>query len=80
MHSDSSLESWAFINHISIIITQTIYDYLTDNKVNISLHSLFKKLRQVVKQKNILDNKEIYELQLIPSKTQKLLEKLNVIP
>jgi len=80
VHNDAALETWAFINHISILITQAIYDYMTDKEVNISLHSLFKKLRQVVKQKNISDKNDIYDLQLIPAKTKKLLEKLEVIP
>jgi len=80
MHSDASLESWAFINHVSILITQKIYNILSECESNYSFHSTFKKLRQVIKQRNILDSEEIYSLQVIPKKTKLLLEKLGIIP
>ena len=78
MHSDNSIEAWAFINHISIMITQKIYDYLKEKDVNISLHQLFKKLRQVKVIINNLDKSENYELQGIPKKTRELLEKIDI--
>jgi hypothetical protein len=80
MHKDSSLESWAFINHVSILITQKIYDHMSKREINYSFHSTLKKLRQVVKQRNILDVEEIYALQVIPKKTADLLEKLGIVP
>jgi hypothetical protein len=79
MHSDKSLESWMFINHISITITQIIYDLLKDNEINLSLRSFFKKLRQVVKQRDIFDKEEKYVLQVVPAKTRKICEKLGLI-
>jgi hypothetical protein len=79
MHSDKSLESWMFINHISITITQKIYDLLKDNEINLSLRSFFKKLRQVVKQRDIFDKEEKYVLQVVPAKTRKICEKLGLI-
>jgi len=80
VHSDKALETWAFINHISISITQKIYDCLSEHKINFSFHSVFKKLRQVVKQRDILDREENYVLQVIPKKTKDLLEKLEIVP
>ena len=79
MHSDGSLESWMFINHISITITQIIYDLLKEKEINLSLHSFFKKLRQIVKQRDIFDKDEKYVLQVVPSKTKKICEKLEII-
>jgi len=79
MHSDNSLEAWMFINHITITITQRIYDLLRRKEINLSLHSVFKKLRQVIKQRSILDKDELYIYQVIPSKTRKILEKLELI-
>jgi transposase len=82
MHSDVSLESWAFINHITISIIYKLYellrtnDLLTDNPPR----KIFKKLKQVVMCKNILDKQEgNYHLQVIPAKIRKLLENLSVI-
>jgi len=79
MHSDKALESWMFINHISITITQKIYDLLKDYEINLSLRSFFRKLRQVVKQKDIFDKGENYVLQIVPAKTRKICEKLSLI-
>jgi len=79
MHSDYSLESWMFINHISITITQKIYDLLKENEINLSLHSFFKKLRQVVKQRDVLDKGDNYILQVVPAKTRRICEKLGLI-
>jgi len=78
MHSDESFESWAFINHISICIATKMYDLLKDKEINISLHSLFKKLRQVVKQRSIIDKNDNFVLQVIPKKTKDILDKLGV--
>ena len=78
MHSDASLESWMFINHISITITQRIYSLLTSNKINLSLHSFFKKMRQVIKQRSIFDKDKTYTLQVIPKKIKLITEKLNI--
>ena len=79
MHSDQSLESWMFINHISITITQKLYDLLKDNEINLSLRSFFRKLRQVVKQRDICDKGENYVLQVVPAKIRKICEKLSLI-
>lgn len=79
MHSDESIESWAFINHISILLTQRVYDLLRKEDSKISLHQLYRKLRQVKVVKNNLDKEEKYELQGIPKKTRTLLEKLKII-
>ena len=79
MHNDNSLESWMFINHITITITQRVYDYMKEKEVSLSLHSVFRKLRQVIKCKNILDKNETYAYQVIPAKTRKILEKLGLI-
>lgn len=49
MHSDESIEGWAFINHISILLTQRVYDLLRKKDMKISLHQLYRKLRQVKK-------------------------------
>ena len=78
MHSDKSIESWAFINHISIIMTQKIYDYMNEKGVNISLHQLFKKLKLVKKIKSNLDTNDNYEFQGIPKKVRDLLAKLEI--
>ena len=78
MHTDKSIESWAFINHISIMLTQKIYDYLKEKDVNISLHQLFKKLRQVKMITSNLDSSENYELQGIPKKTRDIMTKLDI--
>lgn len=78
MHSDKSIESWAFINHISILLTQKIYDYTKEKNVNISLHQLFKKLKQVKKIRNNLDSTDKYELLGIPKKTRELIETLEI--
>ena len=53
MHSDSSVESWAFINHISIILTQRVYDLLRKKEIKLSLHQFYRKLRQIKKLKVI---------------------------
>ena len=79
MHSDESIESWAFVNHISIILTQKVYDLLQKKDVKIPLHHLYKKLRQVKVIKNNLEKTEKYELQGIPKKTRDLLSKLEII-
>jgi transposase len=79
MHSDKSLESWMFINHISILITQKIYDVIKEKELNLSLHSLFKKMKQVVKMRCILDKTEDFIMQVIPAKTRKICEKLEII-
>lgn len=76
--NDSSLESWAFINHISILLTQRVYDLLKEKDVNISLHHLYKKLRQVKVQKDLLDISEKFELQHIPKNIRELLKKLGL--
>ena len=78
MHKDSTLESWVFINHITLILTQRVYLLLQSNKKNITLSNLYKKLRQVKVQRNLLDNKEEYVLQHIPAKTRNLLSDLNI--
>lgn len=79
MHSDESIESWAFINHISILLTQRVYDLLRNKDIKLSLHQLYRKLRQVKMIKNNLDKEEKYNLQGIPKKTRILLEQLNII-
>jgi hypothetical protein len=79
MHSDKSLESWMFINHISITITQRVYDVLKENEINLSLRGFFRKLRQVVMQRDIHDNSEHYVLQVVPAKTRKICDKLSLI-
>lgn len=79
MHSDESIESWAFINHISILLTQRVYDLLQKNDVKISLHHFYKKLRQVRVIKNNLEKEDHYELQGIPKKARDLLIQLNII-
>lgn len=79
MHSDETIESWAFINHISILLTQRVYDLLQKNDVKISLHHLYKKLRQIKVIKNNLDESEKYELQGVPKKTKEMLSKINII-
>lgn len=79
MHSDESIESWAFINHISILLTQRVYDLLRDKNIKISLHQLYRKLRQVKMIRNNLDKEEKYDLQGIPKKTRILLEQLDII-
>ena len=73
------VQSWMFINHISITITQRIYDLLKSNEINLSLHTFFKKLRQVIKQRDIFDKSEDYVLQVVPAKTRKICEKLGLI-
>lgn len=78
MHKDSSLESWAFINHISIILTQKVYDYIKEKKLNISLHQLFKKLRQIKMITSNLDKDENYKLQGIPKKIRELFDILEI--
>ena len=78
MKSDKSLESWAFINHISILLTQKVYNLLKEKDVNISLHQLYKKLRQVKVQRDLLDVSENYELQHVPKNIRILLEKLGL--
>lgn len=79
MRSDETLESWAFINHISILLTQVVYDILRKNDVKISLHHFYKKLRQVKVIKSNLSIDDNYELQGIPKKTRDLLILLNFI-
>lgn len=79
MHSDESIESWAFINHISILLTQKVYDLLRKKDVKISLHQLYRKLRQAKMIKNNLDKEERYDMQGIPKKTRILLEQLEII-
>ena len=79
MHNDSSLESWAFINHVSIILTQKVYDYIKEKKINISLHQLFKKLRQIKMITSNLDKDENYQLQGIPKKIRELSNILEII-
>lgn len=79
IQSDESLESWAFINHISILLTQKVYDLLRKNDIKLSLHHFYKKLRQV---KMIKSNESTgnFELQGIPKKTRDLLQLLKFIP
>jgi hypothetical protein len=79
MNSDNSLESWMFINHISITVTQRIYDTLKEKEVTLSLRSAFKKLRQIIKQRSIYDKDETYVSQVIPAKTKKIAEKLGIL-
>lgn len=78
MKSDNSLEGWAFINHISILLTQEVYDYMVKKEVNLSLHGLYKKLKHVKVQRNILDSTQTFELEYIPKKTRDLLSKLDI--
>lgn len=78
MHSDKSIESWAFINHISIILTQRVYDLLRKKDAKISLHQLYRKLRQVKVIRNTLDSNDTYQLQGIPKKTRELMKLLNI--
>ena len=79
MQSDESIESWAFINHISILLTQKVYDLLKEKELKISLHQLYRKLRQVKVIKDVLDKEEKYELQGIPKKTRDLFENLDIV-
>ena len=78
MNSDESIESWAFINHISIILTQRVYDLLRKKDVKITLHQLYRKLRQIKMIRNNLDKNDNYSLQGIPKKTRLLLEQLEI--
>ena len=78
MHSDEAIESWAFINHISILLTQRAYDKLNDEKIKLSIHELYKKLRQIKVVNNCLDKEDKYELEGIPKKTRLLLQQLNI--
>lgn len=79
MHSDESLESWAFINHISILLTQRVYDLLRQKELKITLHQLYRKLRQVKTIKSNLDKDDKYELQGIPKATRDILKKLEIV-
>ena len=78
MHSDEAIESWAFINHISIMLTQRVYDKLNKEEIKLSIHELYKKLRQVKVVTNNLDKDEKYEFEGIPKKTRTLLQSLNI--
>ena len=78
MHSDKALESWAFINHISILIAQRLYDYLATHDSPYSFHSTMKRLKQVILQRTIVDTTDNYTLQIIPAKTKALIEKLEI--
>ena len=79
MRSDEMIESWAFINHISILLTQKVYDEISNKKLKITIHELYRKLRQVKKVANNLDRNESYKLQVVPKKTREILEKLEII-
>ena len=79
MHSDKSLESWMFINHISIMMMQRVYDSVKEKKLNLSLNSLFKKLRRIVKQRYINTVDDSYVLEVVPKKVREIAEKLGVI-
>ena len=79
MRSDETIESWAFINHISILLTQKVYDEINNRKIKITVHELFRKLRQVKKVTNNLDKDGSYKLQVVPKKTREILEKLEII-
>jgi hypothetical protein len=78
MHSDKALQSWAFINHISILMAQNIYDYLAKKEVAYSFHSTMRMLKQVVVGRTIANADDDYKLQVVPAKTRKLLEKLGL--
>jgi transposase len=80
LSSDEALESWMFINHLTISITYEIYKLLRDADLlsSLSPRRLLKKLRQVIKQRNILDKNEVYEFQVIPSKTKDIIDKLKI--
>ena len=79
MRLDETIESWAFINHISILLTQRVYDEINNKELKTTIHEVYRKLRQVKKITNNLDKEESYELQGIPKKTRTLLEKLEII-
>ena len=78
MHSDKSLRSWAFINHVSIIMTQLIYDFLAMCEVQYSFHSTMKLLKQVIKGRTVTNTTDDYKLHVIPAKARKLIEKLGL--
>ncbi len=78
MKGDKSLESWAFINHISILITQEVYNFLQEKKIDISLHQFYKKLRQIKVQSNKMDKEREYALEHIPKEIRDLVEKLDI--
>jgi transposase len=78
MHSDRALESWAFINHISILMTQKIYDCLAEKEVPYSFHSTMRMLKQVVVGRTVTNTTDDYKLHVVPAKTRKLLEKLGL--
>jgi hypothetical protein len=80
MHSDFNLEGWLFINHITISIFYKVYELLKEKDLLKELppRRLFKKLRTVIKQRNILDKKEKYELQVVPAKVKEYLKKLEI--
>lgn len=80
MKSDESMESWAFINHISILLTQKVYDLLREKNIKLSLHQVYRKLRQIKMIRNSKSIDDNYELQGIPKKTRELLEKLEIVP
>ena len=79
MRSDETIESWAFINHVSILLTQKVYDEINIKELKMSINELYRKLRQVKKITNNSDKNDNYELQGIPKKTRNILEKLDII-
>jgi hypothetical protein len=80
LSSDEALESWMFINHLTISITYNIFKLLKNSDMlsSLSPRKLFKKLRQVIIQRNILDKTESYELQIIPAKTEVIIGNLGI--
>ena len=79
MRSDETIESWAFINHVSILLTQKVYDEINIKELKMSINELYRKLRQVKKITNNSDKNNNYELQGIPKKTRNILEKLDIM-
>lgn len=78
MHKVGTIEGWAFINHISIILTQRIYDLLLVNESRLSLHELFRKLRRVKVVRDITAVDGSYKLESLPKKTKLILETLGM--
>ena len=79
MRLDETIESWSFINHISILLTQRIYDMISNKDLKTPIHEIYRKLRQVRKITNNLDKEENYKLQGIPKKARILVDKLEII-
>ena len=79
MRLDETIESWSFINHISILLTQRIYDMISNKDLKTPIHEIYRKLRQVRKITNNLDKEENYKLQGIQKKARILVDKLEII-